>query len=62
VLKIIGITQIRALTAAARKLEPTVQPVTPPRRVARSEADLDVWLAEVKAVVLEKLPSGPVQL
>jgi len=62
VLKIIGITQIRALTAAARKLEPTVQPVTPPRRVVRSEADLDAWLAEVKAVVLEKLPSGPVQL
>ena len=61
-LKIIGITQIRALTAAARKLEPTVQPVTPPRRVVRSEADLDVWLAEVKAVVLEKLPSRPVQL
>ena len=52
----------RALTAAARKLEPTVQPVTPPRRVVRSEADLDAWLAEVKTVVLEKLPSGPVQL
>jgi glutathione S-transferase len=52
----------RALTAAARKLEPTVQPVTPPRRLVRSEADLDAWLAEVRAAVLSKLPAGPVQL
>ena len=52
----------RALTAAARKLEPTVQPISPPRRIVRSEADLDAWLGEVRNAVLEKLPTGPVQL
>ena len=52
----------RALTAAARKLEPTVQPITPPRRIVRSEADLDTWLSEVRQSVLAKLPDGPVQL
>ena len=52
----------RALTAAARKLEPTVQPIAPPRRIVRSEADLDAWLSEVRTSVLAKLPAGPVQL
>jgi len=52
----------RALDLAARKLEPSVQPVTPPRRILRSEADLETWLAEVRSAVLAKLPDGPVQL
>ncbi len=52
----------RALTLAAQKLEPTVQPVSAPRRILRSEADLETWLAEVKKSVLEKLPEGPVQI
>ncbi|MEF8718470.1 MAG: hypothetical protein V5B44_12400 [Candidatus Accumulibacter necessarius] len=52
----------RALTAAARKLEPTVQPIAPPRRIVRNEADLDAWLSEVRTSVLAKLPAGPVQL
>lgn len=52
----------RALTAAARKLEPTVQSIAPPRRIVRNEADLDAWLAEVRTSVLAKLPAGPVQL
>ena len=52
----------RALTAAARKLEPTVQLVAPPRRIVRSVADLETWLSEVRQSVLTKLPDGPVQL
>ena len=52
----------RALTLAAQKLEPKVQPVTPPHCILRNEADLDAWLAEVRKVVLGKLPNGPVQL
>lgn len=52
----------RALTLAAQKLEPTVQPVTAPRRILRSEADLEAWLAEVRKSVLDKLPDGPVQI
>ncbi|ADL55541.1 BREX system P-loop protein BrxC [Gallionella capsiferriformans] len=52
----------RALTLAAQKLEPTVQPIAAPRRILRSEADLDTWLAEVRKSVLEKLPGGPVQI
>jgi hypothetical protein len=52
----------RALNLAARKLEPKVQPITPPRRILRTEADLDAWLAEVRTAVIKKLPDGPVQL
>jgi hypothetical protein len=52
----------RALDLATRKLEPSVQPVTPPRRILRSEADLEAWLAEVRSAVLAKLSNGPVQL
>lgn len=52
----------RALNLAARKLEPKVQPVTPPRRILRNEADLDAWVAEVRKTVLTKLAEGPVQI
>jgi hypothetical protein len=52
----------RALTLAAQKLEPKVQPVTPPHRILKDEADLDAWVAEVREAVLEKLQNGPVQL
>lgn len=52
----------RALTLAALKLEPKVQPVTPPHCILRNEADLDAWLAEVRTTILEKLPNGPVQI
>lgn len=52
----------RALNHAVQKLEPKVQPVTPPRRILRTEADLDAWVAEVRKTVLAKLPDGPVQL
>ena len=52
----------RALNLASKKLDPDVQPVTPPRRLLRTEADLDKWLAEVRKAVMEKLGIGPVQL
>lgn len=52
----------RALTLAAQKLEPKVQPVTAPHRILRDEADLEAWLAEVRKAVLAKLHEGPVQL
>jgi hypothetical protein len=52
----------RALNLAANKLEPGAQPVTPPRRLLRTEADLEIWLADVRKAVMEKLGNGPVQL
>lgn len=52
----------RAFTLAAQKLEPKVQPVTPPHRILRDEADLDAWLTEVRTAVIQKLANGPVQL
>lgn len=52
----------RALNLAAKKLEPSVQPVTPPRRILRTEADLDAWVGEVRKAVLEKLGAWPVQV
>jgi hypothetical protein len=39
-----------------------VQTLTPPHRILRDEADLDAWLAEVRTVVIKKLPDGQVQL
>jgi hypothetical protein len=47
---------------AAQKLEPKVQPLTPPHRILHNEADLDAWVAEVRKAVLTKLADGPVQL
>ena len=52
----------RALNLASRKLEPSVQLVTAPRCILRSEADLDAWLTDVREAVLEKLLDGPVQI
>lgn len=52
----------RAFTLAAQKLEPKVQPFAPPHRILKDAAELDAWLAEVRATVIEKLANGPVQL
>ena len=52
----------RALNLASLKLEPKVQPVTPPRRILRTESDLEAWVDEVRKAVLAKLADGPVQL
>ncbi|MFM2057802.1 MAG: hypothetical protein RLY71_2187 [Pseudomonadota bacterium] len=45
----------------AHKLEPKVQAMAVPQRIVRSEAELDAWLAEVRASALAKLRAGPVQ-
>lgn len=46
---------------AIAELEPKVQNVSLPRgKLIRTEADLDAWLAQVRADALASLPQGPV--
>ena len=52
----------QARVACARKLEPKVQQLQVPSRMVRTEAELDAWLADVRAAALAKLQIGPVQL
>ena len=52
----------QARAACSKKLEPKVQPYAVPPRIVRDEAELDAWLAEVRAAALAKLALGPVQL
>ena len=52
----------QARAACAKKLEPQVQAYDAPQRMVRNEAELDGWLAQVRADVLAKLSAGPVQL
>jgi hypothetical protein len=49
-----------ALRDAALELEPKTQTVSVPRRVIRTEADLDAWLGEIRATIAPLLSSGPV--
>jgi hypothetical protein len=49
-----------ALRDAALELEPKTQTVAVPRRVIRSEADLDIWLGEIRTVIEPLLADGPV--
>jgi hypothetical protein len=49
-----------ALRDAALELEPKTQTIAMPRRVIRSEADLDAWLGEIRAKVAPLLADGPV--
>jgi hypothetical protein len=49
-----------ALRDAALELEPKTQTVTIPRRVIRSEADLDTWLTEIRVTIGPLLADGPV--
>jgi len=49
-----------ALRDAAVELEPKTQTITIPRRVIRSNADLDAWLAEIRAEIAPLLADGPV--
>jgi hypothetical protein len=49
-----------ALRDAAVELEPKTQTVTVPRRVIRSEPDLDAWLGEIRAAIAPRLADGPV--
>ena len=45
---------------AVQLLQPKLQRITLPRITFETEADLDTWLAQVKAQVLDKLDDGPV--
>jgi hypothetical protein len=48
--------------AAVQLLKPNVVHVTIPRRTLNDEAELQDWLAEVEALLREKLKIGPVAL
>jgi len=49
-----------ALRDAALELEPKTQTVAIPRRVIRTDADLNAWLEEIRATVEPLLGDGPV--
>ena len=49
-----------ALHDAAVELEPKTQKVAIPRPTLRTDAELDAWLAELRARILPCLPHGPV--
>ena len=51
----------QARAACSKKLEPKVQAFHAPQRIVRDVAELDVWLAEVRAAAVALLPSGPIQ-
>ena len=48
------------LIAAAEEMEPEVQFINLPRRTLRSEADIDVWLDDVRRKLQGALQDGPV--
>jgi hypothetical protein len=48
------------LRDAALELEPKTQTVAVPRRVIRTETDLDAWLGEIRASIAPLLAAGPV--
>ena len=53
----------RALQEAARKLEPTAVRVRPPGANLRTEADVDAYLGELRATIMEHVEAGrPVTL
>lgn len=53
----------RALQEAARKLEPTAVRVRPPGVNLRTEADVDEYLSELRARIMEHVEAGrPVTL
>jgi hypothetical protein len=49
-----------ALREAAFEVEPKTQSITIPRRVIRSEPDLDAWLTELRGAIAPYLVDGPV--
>jgi hypothetical protein len=49
-----------ALRDAALELEPKTQTIAVPRRVIRTEPDLDAWLDEIRATIAPRLADRPV--
>ncbi len=39
-----------------------VQPLTPPHRILRNEADLDAWIVEIRQTIVTKLKDGHIQI
>ena len=52
----------QALQAAAKLLEPTIQPFKIPSATITSEDDLTSWLSTTAKQIREKLQHGPVML
>jgi hypothetical protein len=50
----------RRLAAAAALLEPKAHTVSLPSVMVKSEAEVDEWLAKVRAKIVEALADGPV--
>ena len=50
----------RARMDAIQRLQPKLQRITLPRATFETEEDVNIWLAQVKAQVLDKLSDGPV--
>ena len=49
-----------ALRKAAIELEPKTQTVTIPRRILKTEEDLNAWLGEIRTAIGPRLSHGPV--
>lgn len=52
----------KVLEDAAKILEPEVKPVYIPRRTLKTEAELDVWVNEIKAKLKTAIAKGPIMI
>jgi hypothetical protein len=50
----------QVLFGAAKMMEPEIQDVDLPSRTLKTEADVDAWLTESRAILLERIEKGPV--
>jgi len=48
------------LLDAAREAEPNLQEISLPSRILKNETDVETWLENARAVLLEKLKNGPI--
>jgi hypothetical protein len=48
------------LIAAAELLEPETQTVQLPRRMLKTEADIDMWIEEIRQQLKSVLAKGPI--
>jgi hypothetical protein len=50
----------KALGEAAKFFEPRIQEIPLSSRTIKTEAELDAWLADTRAAILEALKNGPI--
>jgi hypothetical protein len=50
----------KVLEEAARELEPEVKFVKLPKRILKSQADVDQWVEEVRQQLMDAVDNGPV--